>query len=133
MTSMPASRSARAMILAPRSWPSRPGLATTTRMFWVARGAGIRRRGILCARGPRRRRGPGGPRDGDGRPGASADAQAQRHAGGDVAHDRAAPRAREAAPNDTFAADAGDRAALRPRLDANVVRQVAGPPEADGI
>src|SRR5687768_8740946 len=30
MTSMPASRSARAMILAPRSWPSRPGLATTT-------------------------------------------------------------------------------------------------------
>src|SRR5687768_9878762 len=31
MTSMPASRSARAMIFAPRSWPSRPGLATTTR------------------------------------------------------------------------------------------------------
>src|SRR3954464_7494892 len=37
MTSMPASRRARAMILAPRSWPSRPGLATTTRIFrvWV--------------------------------------------------------------------------------------------------
>src|SRR5476649_502670 len=34
MTSMPASRSARAMILAPRSWPSRPGLATTTRIFF---------------------------------------------------------------------------------------------------
>src|SRR3954453_9891300 len=33
MTSMPASRSARAMIFAPRSWPSRPGLATTTRIF----------------------------------------------------------------------------------------------------
>src|ERR1044072_9404811 len=32
MTSIPASRSARAMILAPRSWPSRPGLATTTRI-----------------------------------------------------------------------------------------------------
>src|SRR4051812_48520753 len=32
MTSMPASRSARATTLAPRSWPSRPGLATTTRM-----------------------------------------------------------------------------------------------------
>src|SRR5579875_1230596 len=30
---MPASRSARAMILAPRSWPSSPGLATTTRIF----------------------------------------------------------------------------------------------------
>src|SRR5215468_5637085 len=33
MTSMPASRSARAMILAPRSCPSRPGFATTTRIF----------------------------------------------------------------------------------------------------
>src|SRR6185503_20801576 len=31
MTSKPASRSARATILAPRSCPSRPGLATTTR------------------------------------------------------------------------------------------------------
>src|SRR2546425_7641345 len=30
MTSMPASRSARAMIFAPRSCPSRPGFATTT-------------------------------------------------------------------------------------------------------
>src|SRR3954452_25597973 len=33
MTSMPASRRARAMIFAPRSWPSRPGLATTTRIL----------------------------------------------------------------------------------------------------
>src|SRR5690242_20242725 len=33
---MPASRSARAMIFAPRSWPSRPGFATTTRIFLVA-------------------------------------------------------------------------------------------------
>src|SRR6185437_11071990 len=32
MTSTPASRRARAMILAPRSWPSRPGLATRTRI-----------------------------------------------------------------------------------------------------
>src|SRR6185295_13701207 len=32
MTSMPASRSARAMIFAPRSWPSRPGFAITTRI-----------------------------------------------------------------------------------------------------
>src|SRR5205807_7910753 len=31
MTSNPASRRARAMTLAPRSWPSRPGFATTTR------------------------------------------------------------------------------------------------------
>src|SRR5439155_1970364 len=35
MPSMPASRSARAMIFAPRSWPSSPGLATTTRIFRV--------------------------------------------------------------------------------------------------
>src|ERR687884_1917170 len=33
MTSIPASRSARAMIFAPRSCPSRPGFATTTRIF----------------------------------------------------------------------------------------------------
>src|SRR5258708_30746894 len=32
MTSMPASRRARAMILAPRSCPSRPGFAITTRI-----------------------------------------------------------------------------------------------------
>src|SRR2546428_5920700 len=32
MTSMPASRSARAITLAPRSCPSRPGLATNTRI-----------------------------------------------------------------------------------------------------
>src|SRR5215218_5410642 len=31
MTSNPASRSVRATIFAPRSWPSRPGLATRTR------------------------------------------------------------------------------------------------------
>src|SRR3954447_11387677 len=43
MTSMPASRSARAMILAPRSCPSRPGFATTTRILrplWAV-GAGL--------------------------------------------------------------------------------------------
>src|SRR5690606_39377896 len=33
MTSMPASRSARAMTFAPRSCPSRPGLATKTRIL----------------------------------------------------------------------------------------------------
>src|SRR3954453_8752686 len=46
MTSMPASRSARAMIFAPRSWPSGPGLATTTR---VLRSAAMARmiRGLL--------------------------------------------------------------------------------------
>src|SRR3990170_1164348 len=33
MTSYPASRSARAMIFAPRSWPSSPGFPTRTRTF----------------------------------------------------------------------------------------------------
>src|SRR5919199_6133817 len=33
MTSIPASRSARAMIFAPRPWPSSPALAMTTRIF----------------------------------------------------------------------------------------------------
>src|SRR5450755_3036664 len=33
MTSTPASRSALATTLAPRSWPSRPGFAMTTRML----------------------------------------------------------------------------------------------------
>src|SRR5215216_5692780 len=33
MTSIPASRNARAMIFAPRSCPSKPGFATTTRIF----------------------------------------------------------------------------------------------------
>src|SRR5262245_40269479 len=32
---MPASRSARAMTLAPRSWPSNPGFAITTRIFCI--------------------------------------------------------------------------------------------------
>src|SRR6266516_3304547 len=36
---MPASRSARAMIFAPRSWPSRPGLAITTRIFRAIAGS----------------------------------------------------------------------------------------------
>src|SRR5829696_9679563 len=42
MTSIPASRSARAMIFAPRSCPSRPGLATTTRIFLVEEAAAMR-------------------------------------------------------------------------------------------
>src|SRR5215218_5414178 len=38
---MPASRSARAMIFAPRSCPSRPGLATTTRILRLEPAADI--------------------------------------------------------------------------------------------
>src|SRR5688572_1545330 len=37
MTSNPASRNAAAITLAPRSWPSSPGLATSTRIFlWLS-------------------------------------------------------------------------------------------------
>src|SRR5918994_3897470 len=36
---MPASRRARAMIFAPLSWPSRPGLAMTTRIFLATGGS----------------------------------------------------------------------------------------------
>src|ERR1700728_1549799 len=49
MTSMPASRSARAITLAPRACPSRPGLATRTRIGARVRGredSGIGRRRI---------------------------------------------------------------------------------------
>ena len=47
MTSMPASRSARAMIFAPRSCPSRPGLATTTRILRFEPAAAM---GVILAR-----------------------------------------------------------------------------------
>src|SRR5215213_4968017 len=134
MTSMPASRSARAMIFAPRSCPSRPGLATTTRIFWVVLEAGI-------AGGPgfyaRPGRNDGGPRRAQRSPRASvrrsADAQTQAHPRMDVADDRVPPGAREAAGDRARAADARDRAALRPGRDADVVGQAAGPAEADGV
>src|SRR5436309_2372777 len=51
MTSMPASRSARAMIFAPRSWPSRPGFATTTRILWAPVG-GTSVHGRFAVRAP---------------------------------------------------------------------------------
>src|SRR5918911_4712776 len=50
MTSIPASRRARAMILAPRSCPSRPGLATTTRIFLLLVPASTRRASLLRGR-----------------------------------------------------------------------------------
>src|SRR5918911_4286859 len=72
MTSMPASRSARAMIFAPRSCPSSPGLATTTRIFFsgligwpVATGAAGRRilRGAWGLADPQAHRHVGAPVD----------------------------------------------------------------------
>src|SRR4051794_22034339 len=63
MTSMPASRSARAMILAPRSCPSRPGLATTTRIFFVEVEAADIRASVCAARPPAARRAAAGCRE----------------------------------------------------------------------
>src|SRR5215207_7978852 len=62
MTSMPASRSARAMIFAPRSCPSSPGFATTTRILRLDSGlsaavsvvACIKRRTLSCRGDPLR-------------------------------------------------------------------------------
>src|SRR5204862_418321 len=48
---MPASRSARAMIFAPRSWPSRPGFATTTRIFRFDPGVSAAVSVVACIRG----------------------------------------------------------------------------------
>src|SRR5215213_6485372 len=53
MTSIPASRSARAMIFAPRSCPSRPGLATTTRILRLLTGGRLARARGLPADAPR--------------------------------------------------------------------------------
>src|SRR5215204_3488246 len=50
---MPASRNARAMIFAPRSCPSSPGLATTTRILRVEVAAAMR---VILARGTSRGR-----------------------------------------------------------------------------
>src|SRR6202012_4006559 len=70
MTSMPASRSARAMILAPRSCPSSPGLATTTRILRAV-AASIRARNFI--RSPRTSAVRVRLRPGGGEPGAEQD------------------------------------------------------------
>src|SRR5215471_16115063 len=61
MTSMPASRSARAMTFAPRSWPSRPGLAIRTRMGrdMRARSVSVDDRDRIPDAQPVARQGPG--------------------------------------------------------------------------
>src|SRR3954468_23594342 len=50
---MPASSSARAMILAPRSWPSRPGFATTTRILRLPACAPVAEVSAVPSTGPR--------------------------------------------------------------------------------
>src|SRR5579859_8284923 len=58
MTSMPASRKARAMTFAPRSCPSSPGLATRTRIFLFTSEV-MREPEIITARPPTSRPHPG--------------------------------------------------------------------------
>src|SRR5918997_1585946 len=110
MTSIPASRSARAMIFAPRSCPSRPGLATTTRIFFVLDGALIARAVYVSAIG-----------------GGSAHAQRHRHVRlVDRADDLVGP---------AYAHPAAERAVLlvgraelpRPPGDGDVVQVAADP------
>src|SRR5918996_5139588 len=71
MTSIPASRRARAMIFAPRSCPSRPGLAITTRIFLATAaqvyGGETDRRRLLPRMAEPRRRAVGIRRRGRGR------------------------------------------------------------------
>src|SRR4030042_6860452 len=50
MTSIPASRSARQITLAPRSWPSKPGLATRTLIFLSGMSSSFTRPGSKCHR-----------------------------------------------------------------------------------
>src|SRR4051812_30548111 len=134
MTSIPASRSARAMIFAPRSCPSRPGLATTTRIFWLVLGADIGR----GRRDSMRRETTTGPRRA---PRARRWSQpALRHPDRhghrrlvDVADDGVRAGPREAARRRALRLHARDRPALRALRDADVVRQVARPLELDGV
>src|SRR5918997_659848 len=121
MTSIPASRSARAMIFAPRSWPSRPGLATTTRIFLVVGAAGIERA-----------RGFGAPRRAEGYDARLARAERHVHPRVDGADDRVPAAAADAARERAGALVAG--AELLPALrHGDVVRVVADPAPADGV
>src|SRR3954454_171765 len=61
MTSIPASRSARAMIFAPRSCPSSPGLATTTRILRLEVSIGARSYSPVGVVEPLERPAPGEP------------------------------------------------------------------------
>src|ERR1051326_632549 len=110
MTSMPASRSARAMIFAPRSWPSRPGLATTTRIFRLA-GSGMPAADCMARR--------------------AHDAERHLHAGVDRAHDHVATAARHPAGERALRLRAGVETD-GPVGDRHVVALVAAPDPADG-
>src|SRR4051795_6268245 len=116
MTSMPASRGARAMIFAPRSCPSRPGLATTTRIFRA--GVLITGRGMVF--------GPAPPRW----CGFLPDLERHRHARVDRADD--VVRALRVRGRLEGALRLGLRVELlRAARDRDVVRRAAGPPPLD--
>src|SRR6185437_13865442 len=120
MTSMPASRSARAMIFAPRSCPSRPGLATTTRIFWVVLGADMAdgRVDSMC---PGTTAGPRGAPRSCSRRRRLGDLQLQRHARVDLADDRVGTLRVELLQHDALGAHLTDRALLRALGDHDVV------------
>src|SRR3954470_10295605 len=124
------------MILAPRSCPSRPGFATTTRIFWVVLGADMGRgrpdsmrvHDDGAGRAPRTAVAAGpGLRDLD------------RHLHGramDLAEDRVGPLRVELLRHDAVRADSGDllgAADARALRDHHVMRQRSGPAEPDGV
>src|SRR3954469_10495896 len=80
---MPASRRARAIILAPRSWPSRPGFAMTTRILRAIPGeytSGSDLRAfalVLAQRTPAAK--PLAPEDREGQPEDERDQHSDRH------------------------------------------------------
>src|SRR5829696_575410 len=125
MTSMPASRRARAMILAPRSCPSRPGLATTTRILRAV-GLGVAMRaGAEYAIAPALR-------------GLLRSADAHRHDHRrrvDRAQQAVRAAAREALADrpPTARADRDARRATRPTGGHDVVLIVTRPHEADQV
>src|SRR4051794_34055724 len=107
------------MIFAPRSCPSRPGFATTTRIFGVVLGAAMA--------GGRAHSMSAGALGGSA---ALPHPDRHLHAGRvDVADDRVRPGARKPVRHGALLAHGADRPALRALRDADVVREPAGPPE----
>src|SRR6476646_7364691 len=108
---MPASRRARAMILAPRSWPSKPGLATTTRILRAV-AASIRPGTLAGAQSPWGRHPAAG---GDSRGAEAGDGRQQGHG----ERDQAATEALETERLPTLLA--GERRRARVGVDGDRV------------
>src|SRR3954467_6718724 len=125
MTSMPASRSARAMIFAPRSWPSRPGLATTTRIFFPEDGAADIA-SFATDRPARSALDSTKARPGRARP--LADRDLEVHPGVDGADELVRPGTCQTA-RDGARGPVRDAPEARPARARDVVRRLAGPAE----